>query len=108
MPLRGDHIINTVSEIGELLAENQTRLLRHLEERLIGLERRSDSLVLLSWTNRNLQAADEAGRFRRDLFYRYSSTVLTIPPLKDRDDDILPIAEHYNRRPAREKPVATC
>ena len=94
-----------LDEIGELHPENQTLLLRHLEERLIrlsGPERQNDSLVLLSLTNRNLQAEVEAGRFRRDLFYRLSSTVLTIPPLKDRDDDVLLIAEHYNRKLARE------
>ena len=94
-----------LDEIGELHPDNQTLLLRHLEERLIrltGPEQPEGSFVLLSLTNRNLQAEVEAGRFRRDLFYRLSSTVLTIPPLKDRGDDVLLIAEHYNRKLARE------
>lgn len=94
-----------LDEIGELHPENQTLLLRHLEERLIrltGPDGTNDSLVLVSLTNRNLQAEVEAGRFRRDLFYRLSSTVLTIPPLKDRGDDVLLIAEHYNRKLAHE------
>ena len=94
-----------LDEIGELHPDNQTLLLRHLEERLIrlsGPERPNECLVLLSLTNRNLQAEVEAGRFRRDLFYRLSSTVLTIPPLQDRGEDVLLIAEHYNRKLARE------
>ena len=94
-----------LDEIGELHPENQTLLLRHLEERLIrlsGPDHPDGSLVLLSLTNRNLQTEVEAGRFRRDLYYRLSSTVLTIPPLKDRGDDVLLIAEHYNRKLARE------
>jgi sigma-54 dependent transcriptional regulator, acetoin dehydrogenase operon transcriptional activator AcoR len=94
-----------LDEIGELHPENQTLLLRYLEERLIrltGPDRSNDSLVLVSLTNRNLQVEVEAGRFRRDLYYRLSCTVLTIPPLKDRGDDVLLIAEHYNRKLARE------
>ncbi|MDP3195541.1 sigma-54-dependent Fis family transcriptional regulator [Tabrizicola sp.] len=94
-----------LDEIGELHPENQTLLLRYLEERLIrltGPETPNTPLVLISLTNRNLQAEVEAGRFRRDLFYRLGSTVLTIPPLKDRGDDVLLIAEHYNRKLARE------
>lgn len=94
-----------LNEIGELHADNQTLLLRYLEERLIrltGPDHPDGAFVLLSLTNRNLQAEVEAGRFRRDLFYRLSSTVLTIPPLKDRGDDVLLIAEHYNRKLAQE------
>jgi transcriptional regulator of acetoin/glycerol metabolism len=94
-----------LDEVGELHPENQTLLLRHLEERLIrlsGPDHPDGSLALVSLTNRNLQAEVEAGRFRRDLYYRLSSTVLTIPPLKDRGDDVLLIAEHYNRKLARE------
>ncbi len=94
-----------LDEVGELHPDNQTLLLRHLEERLIrltGPDHPDGPSVLLSLTNRNLQAEVEAGRFRRDLFYRLSSTVLTIPPLKDREDDVLLIAEYYNRKLARE------
>jgi sigma-54 dependent transcriptional regulator, acetoin dehydrogenase operon transcriptional activator AcoR len=94
-----------LDEIGELHADNQTLLLRYLEERLIrlnGPDCHDGAFVLLSLTNRNLQAEVEAGRFRRDLFYRLSSTVLTIPPMKDRGNDVLLIAEYYNRKLARE------
>ena len=94
-----------LDEIGELHADNQPLLLRYLEERLTRLTgpgQSEPSLAILSLTNRNLQAEVEAGRFRRDLFYRLSSIVLTIPPLKDRGDDVLLIAEHYNRKIAQD------
>ncbi len=94
-----------LDEIGELHADSQPLLLRHLEERLTRLTgpgQSEASLSILSLTNRNLQAEVEAGRFRRDLFYRLSSIVLTIPPLKDRGDDVLLIAEHYNRKIAQD------
>ena len=94
-----------LDEVGELHSDNQTLLLRYLEERLIRLTgpgQLDGSFVLVSLTNRNLQAEVEAGRFRRDLFYRLSGTVLTIPPLKDRGEDVLLIAEHYNHKLSEE------
>jgi DNA-binding NtrC family response regulator len=57
---------------------------------------------VVSLTNRILLDEVEAGRFRRDLFYRISSIILKIPPLRDRGDDILLIAEHYNRKGSAE------
>ena len=94
-----------LDEIGELPADVQPLLLRLLEERMISLTGPDQSDVpvrVMSLTNRNLQAEVEAGRFRRDLFYRLSSIILTIPPLKDRGEDVLLIAEYYNRKIARE------
>ena len=94
-----------LDEIGELHADNQPLLLGYLEERLTRLTGPGQSEVpfaIVSLTNRNLIAEVGAGRFRRDLFYRLSSIVLTIPPLKDRGEDVLLIAEHYNRKIAQE------
>lgn len=90
-----------LDEIGELPAELQPFLLRVLEERLTGLNgpgHTDPSLRVVSLTNRVLLDEVEAGRFRRDLFYRLSTVILKIPPLRDRGDDILLIAEHYNRK----------
>ena len=46
-------------------------------------------------SNRNLEVEIEAGRFRRDLFYRLSVVTLAVPPLRDRREDICPLAESY-------------
>ena len=94
-----------LDEIGELHADTQPLLLGYLEDRLTRLSGPHQSEVpfaIVSLTNRNLQAEVDAGRFRRDLFYRLGSIVLTIPPLKDRGEDVLLIAEHYNRKIAQE------
>ncbi|MGV8988052.1 MAG: sigma-54-dependent Fis family transcriptional regulator [Cypionkella sp.] len=90
-----------LDEIGEASADAQLFLLRALEERMIrlhGPDTPEFSLRLLSMTNRVLLDEVEAGRFRRDLFYRLSAFVLTIPPLRVRGEDILLIAEHFNRK----------
>jgi transcriptional regulator of acetoin/glycerol metabolism len=90
-----------LDEIGELPADMQPFLLRVLEERLTthqGPEQGEPAVRVLSLTNRVLLAEVEAGRFRRDLFYRLSTVILKIPPLSERGDDILLIAEHYNRK----------
>ena len=88
-------------EIGEASAETQLFLLRVLEEHMTRLHHPNQSetaLRVLSLTNRTMLDEVEAGRFRRDLFYRLSAVILTIPPLKDRGDDVMLIAEHYNRK----------
>ena len=90
-----------LDEIGELPADMQPFLLRVLEERLTSLhgpDQSEPSVRVLSLTNRMLLAEVEAGRFRRDLFYRLSTVILKIPPLCHRGEDVLLIAEHYNRK----------
>lgn len=97
----GDTAPLCLDEIGETSAETQLYLLRILEEhsaRLHGPHPPAQALRVLSLTNRALRDEVEAGRFRRDLFYRLSSLVLTIPPLHARGEDILLIAEHYIRK----------
>lgn len=90
-----------LDEIGEMPAEMQPLLLRALEQRLTGLLGPDDlepSARVLSLTNRVLLDEVNAGRFRRDLFYRLSTFILRIPPLCARGEDILLIAEHYNHK----------
>ena len=84
-----------LDELGELPAEIQPFMLRILEER--GKADGAPSAII-SLTNRVMLDEVEAGRFRRDLFYRLGTMTLKIPPLKDRGEDILLIAEHYNRK----------
>ncbi len=102
VPVQGDAAEPLyLDEIGELPADLQPFLLRVLEERLTGLHgpgQSEPSVRVVSLTNRVLLDEVEAGRFRRDLFYRLSTVILKIPRLRDRGEDILLIAEHYNRK----------
>ena len=84
-----------LDEIGELPADIQPFLLRALEQR-------TEAQPVISLTNRVLLDEVAAGRFRRDLFYRLGTITLKIPPLSARGEDILLIAEHYNRKIAAE------
>ena len=69
-----------------------------LEQRANGQSGDDPTLSVISLTNRVMLDEVAAGRFRRDLFYRLGTVTLTIPPLSERGDDILLIAEHYNRK----------
>jgi DNA-binding NtrC family response regulator len=88
-----------LDEIGNTSAEMQARILRVLEtgrfERVGGEETISSDFRLLSATNANLEAAVRDGRFREDLYYRLRVVPIRIPPLRDRPEDILPLAEHF-------------
>ena len=90
-----------LDEIGELPLELQPVLLRVLEEgivyRLGDSTPRRVNVRLLSLTNRNLRDEVEAGRFRRDLYYRIGVTQIRIPPLRERDVDSNILIEHFNR-----------
>jgi transcriptional regulator with PAS, ATPase and Fis domain len=88
-----------LDEIGEASPMLQVRLLRFLDNglfRRVGetLERKSDVRVIAA-TNRDLREALTDGRFREDLFYRLSVTVIAIPPLRERPEDIIPLIRHF-------------
>jgi two-component system, NtrC family, response regulator AtoC len=91
-----------LDEVGELSQAAQAKILRVLQqrefERVGGTETlRSDARVI-SATHRDLAAEVVAGRFREDLFYRLNVARIVIPPLRDRPEDIPPLAEHLLRR----------
>jgi DNA-binding NtrC family response regulator len=93
-----------LDEIGELALSLQAKLLRALQEREIRpvgstTTERVDVRVVAA-TNRDLRASVAERTFREDLFYRLAVIELAIPSLRDRPDDILPLAEHFLVRTA--------
>ena len=90
-----------LDEIGEMPLDLQPVLLRVLDEVIVyrvgDTEPRQVNVRLMAITNRDLRAEVEAGRFRRDLFYRISATSLTVPPLRERQEDIEMLVDHFNR-----------
>lgn len=95
-----------LDEIGEIPLMLQAKLLRVLEEqtfrRLGGLKDINLDLRVIAATNKNLREAVKEGAFRQDLFFRLNVIHITIPELKERPEDIAPLAgffvEHYNRK----------
>jgi len=94
-----------LDEIGELDLSVQAKLLRLLEEReytRVGSTKpRKLQARIITATNRDLVRAVEEGRFRADLRFRLEVFVLEVPPLRERGEDVLMIAEHYAAERAR-------
>src|SRR5262245_10222168 len=88
-----------LDEIGELPVHLQVKLLRflqdHVIERVGGRDPLRVDVRVVGATNRDLQAAIAAGRFREDLFYRLSVVTVNVPPLRGRGDDIRMLAEYF-------------
>lgn len=95
-----------LDEIGEMSMAMQAKLLRVLQEREVqpvgGDRALKVNVRILAATNRDLTAEVEAGRFRRDLYYRLNVVTLAMPPLRERVEDIPPLAMHFLRRYAGE------
>ena len=88
-----------LDEIGELELSLQAKLLRGLEEgafrRVGGLRDIALDVRVIAASNRDLKTESAAGRFRPDLYYRLSVIQIEIPPLRERGDDVIMLAEHY-------------
>jgi DNA-binding NtrC family response regulator len=101
---RGGTIL--LDEIAELKPELQAKLLRVLQdglfERLGGTRPLQADVRVLAATNRNLEEALTQGEFREDLFYRLNVVSLTLPPLRQRAEDIPALAAHFLERYSRE------
>jgi two-component system, NtrC family, response regulator AtoC len=88
-----------LDEIGELELGLQAKLLRVLEEgsfrRVGGLKDLPLDVRVVAASNRELKAESDAGRFRLDLYYRLSVIQIDLPPLREREDDVLLLAKYY-------------
>jgi len=98
-----------LDEVADLSPDAQARLLRFLHDRCyerLGetAERKADVRIVAA-TNRSLEDEVKAARFREDLLFRLNVIALTVPPLRERREDLLPLANHYlqffSRRQAR-------
>jgi transcriptional regulator with PAS, ATPase and Fis domain len=102
-----------LDEIGELPLDMQPKLLRVIEQREVrpvgGRLPRPINVRIVAATNRKLGEASTRGEFRTDLFYRLAVARVTVPPLRDRHDDIAPLAlmflRHALRDPSAELPA---
>ena len=88
-----------LDEIGELPATVQVKLLRFLQEkcfqRVGGRQETPSDARVLAATNRNLQELAAAGKFREDLYFRLAVIVVKVPPLRERGDDIILVAQNF-------------
>jgi two-component system NtrC family response regulator len=91
-----------LDEIGELPLTLQVKLLRFLQEQRIERVGGRESILVdtrvVAATNVNLQEAIEKGQFRKDLFYRLSVVQITVPPLRDREEDMVLLAQAFVQR----------
>ena len=88
-----------LDEVGEMRSTTQVKLLRVLQEqqfeRVGGTESITVDTRIITATNKKLDKEVEAGRFREDLYYRLNVVPIQLPPLRERKEDILPLAEYF-------------
>jgi DNA-binding NtrC family response regulator len=91
-----------LDEIGDMPLALQVKLLRVLEDGVISVvgctQTRKVEVRILAGTNEDLQLDIEAGRFRQDLYYRLARFVIEVPPLRERKEDIVLLANHFLER----------
>jgi two-component system NtrC family response regulator len=96
-----------LDEIGELSAGLQVKLLRVLQERVIervgGVKSIPVNIRLITATNKSLKAEVVKGHFREDLFYRLNVVPITLPPLRERLEDIRPLVGHFIAKYSNER-----
>ncbi len=95
-----------LDEVGNMSANTQAKVLRAIQnqefERLGGSRTIKVDVRIIAATNINLETAIKDGRFREDLYYRLNVVTIVVPPLRERLEDIVPLAEHFLKRFARE------
>lgn len=94
-----------IDEIGDFAIESQSKLLRVLETRTItpvgGNDEQAVDVRVVAATSRNLEQMVSTGQFREDLYYRLSVVTLSLPPLRDRLDDVPMLTKHFLQQLAR-------
>jgi DNA-binding NtrC family response regulator len=102
-----------LDEIGDLSPLLQSKLLRVLQEKEFERVGSSQTLKVdvrvIAATNHNLEEAIQKGTFREDLYYRLNVVTISLPPLRERKEDIPPLIEHFLKKYSREnqKPVVS-
>lgn len=102
-----------LDEIGEMSLSIQPKLLRFIENgeyrRVGGVNTLNSNVKVIAATNRNLLIESENNRFRRDLLFRLNVITLKIPPLRERKEDIILLADHFlmKKSPIRSKKILT-
>ncbi len=95
-----------LDEIGEINANTQVHLLRALEEKKVTRIGSNEEIAVdvrvITATNKDLRHMVMQGQFREDLYYRLKVVTINLPALKDRREDILPLAEHFLKKYAEE------
>jgi two-component system, NtrC family, nitrogen regulation response regulator NtrX len=95
-----------LDEIGDMSLKTQAKVLRALQEQVVepvgGTSSVRVDVRVLAATNKDLPAEIRQGRFREDLYFRLNVIPIFVPPLRDRAEDILPLAEHFMHELARE------
>jgi len=96
-----------LDEVGDIPMSTQKKLLRVLEqkafERVGGIETINIDVRVIAATNKNIPHEIKKKRFRQDLFYRLNTVMINIPPLRERADDIIPLARHFLLRFTKDK-----
>src|SRR5499426_1287361 len=95
-----------LDEIGDMSVKTQAKVLRVLQEQTVDAVGGKSSIKVdvrvLAATNKDLQSEIRAGRFREDLYFRLNVIPIFVPPLRDRQEDIPPLAEHFTAEFSRE------
>ncbi len=98
-----------LDEIGDLPLNLQGKLLRVLQEKKItrvgGIEEIPVDVMIIAATNKNLEDLVKKGKFREDLFYRLNVLPINIPPLRDRKEDIIPLAKTFLKNISKKENV---
>jgi two-component system NtrC family response regulator len=103
---QADHGTIFLDEIGDLSPALQSKLLRVLQEKEFERVGSSQTIKVdvrvIAATNRNLEEAIQKGTFREDLYYRFNVVTITLPPLRERKEDLPPLIEHFLKKYSRE------